>query len=136
MISTKKLIKMARKWQKMAATSRKMISLMRSSSFKKAQQVEKGYFVVYTTDERRFALPLAYLQSEIIGELLRMSEEEFGLAGDGAITLPCDSVLLEYAISIIQRRVGRELVDALMLSFSHCHYSSSVVHHQIPISCC
>ncbi|KAL8139544.1 hypothetical protein V2J09_005565 [Rumex salicifolius] len=119
-------IKMARKWQKMAAASRKRISFPMNNNLKKAQQVkEKGHFVVYTTDGRRFALPLAYLQSEIFTELLRMAEEEFGLATDGPITLSCDSALLEYAISIIQRRVGRELEDALLVSLTRCHCSSS-----------
>ncbi|KAL8139543.1 hypothetical protein V2J09_005564 [Rumex salicifolius] len=138
MISTKKLV-MARKWQKLAAASRKRISIpMNKNNLKKAQQVEeRGHFVVYTNEGRRFAIPLAYLQSEIFGELLRMAEEEFGLARDGPITLSCDSALLEYAISIIQRRVSRELVDALLVSLSHCHCSSSNVNHQqVPISCC
>ncbi|KAL8139546.1 hypothetical protein V2J09_005567 [Rumex salicifolius] len=127
-----KLVKMVRKWQKMAAASRKRISFpMNNNNIKKAQQVEeKGHFVVYTRDNRRFALPLAYLQSEIFSELLRMAEEEFGLANNGPITLPCDSDLLEYAISIIQRRVGRELIEALLVSLSHCHSSLSSIHHQ------
>ncbi|KAL8139548.1 hypothetical protein V2J09_005569 [Rumex salicifolius] len=79
MISTKKLVKMARK--------KKISFPMNNNHLKKVQLVEeKVHFVVYTTNERRFALPLAYLQSEIFGELLRMAEEEFGLATDGPIT--------------------------------------------------
>ncbi|KAL8158853.1 hypothetical protein V2J09_000390 [Rumex salicifolius] len=115
MISTKKLIKMAKKWQRLAVASRKRISTERASALNN----KNGHFVVYTVDARRFALPLAFLQSNIFRELLRMAEEEFGLAGNGPITLPCDSVLFEYALSAIQHRVGRELEQALLLSLSH-----------------
>jgi hypothetical protein len=44
-----------------------------------------------SADGRRFEAPLAYLGTAIFGELLRLSQEEFGFAGDdGRITLPCD----------------------------------------------
>ena len=84
MISTKKLIKMARKWQKFAAMQRKRISFPRngsdadSCSTSSSSTVEKGHFVVYTTDQARFVVPLAYLENEVIRKLLSMSEEEFG----------------------------------------------------------
>ncbi|MCD9559575.1 hypothetical protein HAX54_017625 [Datura stramonium] len=55
--------------------------------------VEKGHFVVYTTDQARFSIPLAYLLNEIIRQLLNMSEEEFGLPSGGPITLPCDKLM-------------------------------------------
>ena len=50
---------------------------------------DKGHFVVYTTDKRRFVVPLMYLNNEIFRELLKMSEDEFELPNDGPITLPC-----------------------------------------------
>ncbi|KAL8139547.1 hypothetical protein V2J09_005568 [Rumex salicifolius] len=115
----------------MALASRKMISFpMNKNNIKKAQVEEKGNFLVYTTDGRQFALPLAYLQSKIFNELLRLAEEEFGLATDGSITLPRDSGLLEYTISIIQRRVGREVVDSFLVSISQSHCSLSTIQHQ------
>ncbi|KAL8158850.1 hypothetical protein V2J09_000387 [Rumex salicifolius] len=101
MISTKNLIKLA-KWRKITVASRKRISLSRTNSLKSSSAAEKGKFVVYTINERRFALSLAYLESQVVRELLRMVEEEFGLGGDGRITLPCDSAIMEYAICLIQ----------------------------------
>ncbi|XP_057517026.1 auxin-responsive protein SAUR64-like [Amaranthus tricolor] len=116
MISTKKLIKMARKWQKLAAASRRRISWSRKVA-------EKGHFVVYTSDSRRFMIPLTYLKSEIFMELFRMSKEEFGVAASGHIMLPCDSSFLEYAISMIQRHVAKDLEMALIMSLNTCRYS-------------
>ena len=55
----------------------------------------KGHCVVYTADERRFEVPLAYLRNRVFKELLRMSQEEFGFASDGRITLPCDVAVTE-----------------------------------------
>ncbi|KAL8158846.1 LOW QUALITY PROTEIN: hypothetical protein V2J09_000383 [Rumex salicifolius] len=118
MISTKNLVKLARKWRKIAVASRKRISLSRTNSLKSSSAAEKGQFVVYTIDERRFVLPLAYLESQVVRELLRMAEEEFGLGGDGHITLPCDAGFMEYAISMIQQTVAKEMEEALILSLS------------------
>ncbi|XP_021848517.1 auxin-responsive protein SAUR66-like [Spinacia oleracea] len=123
MISTKKLLKMARKWQKIAAASRKRISWPRPVA-------DKGHFVVYTTDGRRFIIPLAYLKSEIFIELFRIAEEEFGLTSSGPITLPCDSSFMEYAISMIQRRVAEDLEKALIMSLASCRYFSVSHEHQ------
>ena len=119
MISTKKLIKMARKWQKLAAASRRKISWSTAVA-------EKGHFIVYTSDKRRFMIPLAYLKSEIFTELLRIAEEEFGVAAVGPITLPCDSHFMEYAISMIQRHVAEDLEKALIMSLTTCMYSASL----------
>lgn len=118
MISTKKLIKMARKWHKIAAMSRKRVSLERPV-------VDKGHFVAYTTDGRRFRIPLEYLKSEIFIELLRIAEEEFGVTSSGPLRLPCDSKFMEYATCVIQRRVSEDLEKALITSLSGCRYSLS-----------
>ncbi|XP_021774753.1 auxin-responsive protein SAUR63-like [Chenopodium quinoa] len=117
MISTKKLIKMAKKWQRLAAASRRRISWSKSV-------VEKGHFVVYSSDKRRFVIPLAYLNNEIFRELFRIAEEEFGVSSTGPIMLPCDSSFLEYAISMIQRHMTEDLERALIMSFANCRYSS------------
>ena len=135
MISTKKLIKMARKWQKLAVVSRRRISWSRTVT-------EKGHFVVYTSDKRRFMIPLAYLKSEIFVELFRMVEEEFGVAASGPIVLPCDSSSMEYAMSIIQRHVAEDLEKALIMTLITCSYSASSndIHkqdnHQMLICSC
>ncbi|XP_021773673.1 auxin-responsive protein SAUR66-like [Chenopodium quinoa] len=122
MISTKKLLKMAKKWQKIAAASRKRISWPKPPT-------DKGHFVVYTTDGRRFTIPLAYLKSELFIELLRIAEEEYGVTSSGPITLPCDSKFMEYAISMIQRRVAEDLEKALIMSLASCKYSP-MLHDQ------
>ncbi|KAL6963635.1 hypothetical protein U1Q18_034642 [Sarracenia purpurea var. burkii] len=71
MISSKKLLKMARKWQKLATISRKRISFPRTKG-----HFDEGHFVVYTADQRRFVIPLAYLNTELFRELLKMAEED------------------------------------------------------------
>ncbi|XP_049380275.1 auxin-responsive protein SAUR68-like [Solanum stenotomum] len=145
MISTKKLIKMARKWQKFAAMKRKRISFPRndsdedSCSTSSSSIIEKGNFVVYTADQARFVIPLAYLENEVIRQLLNMSEEEFGLPSGGPITLPCDSAFMDYIILLIKKGVtAGDLHKALLLSIPSCCCSISSLHHesgtqQIPV---
>ncbi|KAK4707604.1 hypothetical protein R3W88_028529 [Solanum pinnatisectum] len=137
MISTKKLIKMARKWQKFAAMQRKRISFPRnvndgdSCSTSSSSIVEKGHFVVYTADHARFVIPLAYLENEVIRQLLSMSEEEFGIPSGGPITLPCDSAFMNYIISLIKKGVASgDLHKALLLSIPSCCCSTYSLHRE------
>ncbi|KAL5805029.1 hypothetical protein ACOSQ3_031829 [Xanthoceras sorbifolium] len=108
MINPNKLIKTARKWQRIAC-----------------------HFVVYTNDQRRFIFPISYLSNCIFQELLRMSEDEFGLPNNGPITLPCDAIFMEYAVSLIQGCVDRHLQEALLMSvpMSKCSQSPSQHHY-------
>ncbi|KAG7647927.1 putative small auxin-up RNA [Arabidopsis thaliana] len=124
MMNTKKLIKMAKKWQQRAALHRKRISFQRSSSATSSTAAEKGCFVVYTTDSTRFAFPLSYLSNSVFQELLKISEEEFGLPTGGPITLPFDSVFLEYLIKLVQRRMDADTEKALLMSISSARCSS------------
>ncbi|KAK6921303.1 Small auxin-up RNA [Dillenia turbinata] len=134
MISAKKLIKMARKWQKRAASSRKRISFPRRDSSQDLDErstssdisLSKGHFVVYTSDRRRFVLPLSYLNNYIFAELLRMSEEEFGLPSNEPITLPCDAVFMEYILLIIRRGISKDLAKALVSSAASCSVFSAM----------
>lgn len=122
MISLKKLIRMARKWRKMTSTSRKTISYSRinhkmdldngNSSF----VAERGHFVIYTMDWKRFAMPLAYLSNDIFRQLFKMSEEEFGVSSDRPIILPCDSTFMDYIVSLIQQGVAKDLEKDLINS--------------------
>lgn len=139
MISAKKLIKMARKWQRMAALSRKRISFPRRSkdldteSFTTSSNVvDKGHFAVYTTDDKRFVMPLEYLNHNILRELFKMSEEEFGLSSNGPIRLPCDAVFMEYVIKLIRLGVAKYLEKALLKSIetSLCYSLSASSFHQ------
>ncbi|KAK4707634.1 hypothetical protein R3W88_028559 [Solanum pinnatisectum] len=137
MVSTKKLITMAKRWQKFAAKQRKRISFPRngseadSCSTSSSSRVEKGHFVVYTADQARFVIPLAYLENEAIAQLLNMSEEEFGLPSGGPITLPCDSGFMNYIISLIKKGVAAgDLQRALLLSIPSCCSSTFSLHQK------
>lgn len=120
---------MARKWQRMAMISRRGITLPRTSGSTSDEAslsvVSKGHFAVYTTDHRRFVIPLGYLQSEIFIELLKMAEEEYGLQRDGPITLPCDSVFMEYAVSLILKNPAKVLERELFMSIAESARCSS-----------
>ncbi|CAH8253863.1 unnamed protein product [Arabidopsis lyrata] len=125
MMNTKKLIKMAKKWQKKAALSRKRISFQRSSTTTSSSSAgEKGCFVVYTVDKARFAFPISYLSNSVIQELLKISEEEFGLPTEGPITLPFDSIFLEYLIKLIKRRMDGDTENVLITAISSARCSS------------
>ncbi|KAH0711293.1 hypothetical protein KY289_007252 [Solanum tuberosum] len=133
MISTKKLIKMARKWQKFAAMQRKRISFPRNvsdaddCSTSSSSIVVKGHFVVYTADQARFVIPLVYLENEIIRQLLNIAEEEFGLPNGGPITLLCDSAFMDYIILLIKKGItAGDLHKALLLSIPSCCSTSSL----------
>ncbi|KAK8987413.1 hypothetical protein V6N11_027165 [Hibiscus sabdariffa] len=52
----------------------------------KSSVVDKGHFVVYTMDKKRYVIPLAHLKNSIFQELFKMSEE-FRLSCNGPITL-------------------------------------------------
>ncbi|KAJ0230303.1 Auxin-responsive protein SAUR64 [Hirschfeldia incana] len=129
MMNAKKLLKMAKRWQQRAALHRKRISFQRSStSPSSSTAVEKGCFVVYTADKTRFAFPLSYLSNSVFQELLRISEEEFGLPISGPITLPCDSVFMEYLIKLIGLRMDGDTERALLMSIpsGRCSYPCSL----------
>ncbi|XP_009793416.1 auxin-responsive protein SAUR68-like [Nicotiana sylvestris] len=135
MISAKKLIKMTRRWQKFAAKQRKRISFPRngsdanSCSTSSSSIAIKGHFVVYTTDQKRFVIPLAYLEIEVIRQLLNMYEEEFGLPRGGPITLSCDSDFMDYIVSLIKKGVvAADFHKALLLSITSCCCSTSYLH--------
>ncbi|EOX97523.1 hypothetical protein QUC31_015654 [Theobroma cacao] len=136
MISAKKLIKLARKWQKMAAIRRKRITFPRTTedadtnSCSTSSVVEKGHFVVYSADQKRFVLPLEYLQNEIVMELFNMAEEEFGLPGNGLLMLPCDATFMEYIIALLKRKPSKDVEKALLLSVASGRCSSSYLYQQ------
>ncbi|CAH2034332.1 unnamed protein product [Thlaspi arvense] len=123
MINTKKIMKMAKKWQQRAALSRKRISFQRSRTASSSNVVEKGCFVVYTADRIRFAFPISYLSNSVFQELLKISEEEFGLPKEGPIMLSFDSVFLEYLIKLVQRRMDEDTEKALLMSISSARCS-------------
>ncbi|GFY94519.1 SAUR-like auxin-responsive protein family [Actinidia rufa] len=135
MISPRKLIKMARNGQKIAAMKTKRISFPRHNrdvddgSCSTSSVADKGHFVAYTADQKRFMIPLAYLNNEILKELFKLSEEVFGHPSDGPITLPCDSIFMEYIVLLIHRGVAKDLEKALAMSVATSLCSSSSSFH-------
>ncbi|KAK0582222.1 hypothetical protein LWI29_023078 [Acer saccharum] len=145
MISAKKLIGMVRKRQRLAAMGGvERISLPRASTAKvdvescsKASLAEKGHFVVYTFDQKRFVIPLAYLNNDIFQELLKLSEEEFGLSSDEPITLPCDAAFMTCIVSLIKRGTAKGLDKAFLDSIvtRHCTFSAAFPEEQQSFVC-
>ncbi|KAF8027683.1 hypothetical protein BT93_E0560 [Corymbia citriodora subsp. variegata] len=130
MMSPKKLMKMVRKWEKPAASGRKRISHPGVNLEVNSSLVpEKGHFVIYTTDGGRFTMPLQCLRSYIFQELFKMSEEEFGLSGDGPITMPCDAASMEYIISLVQSCIAKDIEKALLNSFAFTPCSLATAVH-------
>ncbi|KAB2597031.1 hypothetical protein D8674_038487 [Pyrus ussuriensis x Pyrus communis] len=117
MLSPKKLIKYARKWEKRASMERKKIAYLKDSGNNLVKSTtsntvtEKGTFVIYTTDERRFK-----------------SEEEFGLSSSEPITLPCDSFFMNYMLSLVNRGLTVDTEKALLNSVitRSCSINSSL----------
>ncbi|XP_022762258.1 auxin-responsive protein SAUR67-like [Durio zibethinus] len=136
MISAKKLIKLARKWQNLAAIKRKRITFSRTNgdddtnSCSTPSMVEKGHFVIYSADEKRFVLPLAYLKNEIVMELFKLAEEELGHPSNGHLTLPGDAAFLEYVIGLIKRKASKDVEKALIMSVASGRCSSSSYLYQ------
>ncbi|KAG0544722.1 hypothetical protein BDA96_02G300800 [Sorghum bicolor] len=126
MISAKRLVQMARKWQRIAALTRKRVMPIpakesEGSCSTSTSVAGKGHFVVYSVDGQRFEVPLLYLGTVVFGELLVLSQEEFGFASnDGKITLPCDAMVME-------RDAPEEVVRAFLSSMARpCHTVSGV----------
>ncbi|KAI4339625.1 hypothetical protein MLD38_024543 [Melastoma candidum] len=138
MISSKKLLLLARKWRLAAAIGRKRISFRRTSSKRDPREsnevlaVKKGHFVVYTTDGGRFVIPLSFLGNRVIRELFAIAEDEFGIPGEGSIVLPIDASSMTYVMSLIRRGLAPEQEKALWMSFSQCSHSYLTVDEALP----
>ncbi|XP_062232604.1 auxin-responsive protein SAUR36-like [Phragmites australis] len=135
MITAKRLVQIARKWQRMVALARKRLTPSttpaeetQGSCCTSTSVAGKGHCVVYSADGRRFEVLLAYLGTAVFGELLRMSQEEFGFAGeDGRITLPCDATVIEYAMCLLRRKASEEVERAFLSSMARpCHYGNGL----------
>ncbi|OWM84000.1 hypothetical protein CDL15_Pgr004431 [Punica granatum] len=100
------LVKLCSKWQKIVelGRSRRISYLAAEDQPNNDSPTHKGHFVIYTIDESRFTLPLKYLGSKIFQQLLKISEDEFGLPGDGPIRMPCGAVFMQYSIIASENR--------------------------------
>ncbi|KAM7250125.1 hypothetical protein ACFE04_022008 [Oxalis oulophora] len=118
MFSAKKLVELAYKSQ-------------RRFSFPKPETNE-GCFVIYTADNKRFEVPLIYLNNFVFQELLKMSEHEYGLPRDGPITLPYEAVFMEYVICLVKRGVANKEMESVVLNLitTSCSSLSSNNHQE------
>ena len=133
MVSLKKIAAMARKWQNLVAQRRKRISLPRAANFNDTTIVDKGCFVVYTSDGVRLVIPIGYLKNELFQELLEMAEEEYGLQRDGPIRLPLRSDFMQYTISHIERQTSKEVEEELRINITswRCLSTSDMQFEQV-----
>ncbi|XP_038693108.1 auxin-responsive protein SAUR68-like [Tripterygium wilfordii] len=135
MISTKKLIRLARKWQKFVVIRRKRVTFPTAKGGLDVESCStsssKGHFVVYTNDQRRFLLPLKFLNHDVVRELFELAEEEFGLPSDGPLTLPCDASFMEYVIALIQHHISKDVQKALIMSISNKCSSTLYLQQEI-----
>lgn len=115
MISAKKLIRTATLRQKGIASPR-------AGATKK---IGKGHFVVYTSDETRFVMPLSYLKNDILQKVLMVAGDEYGLQPDGPIRLPFEAGFMKYILSLIERCVCNDLEKALVISIITSEMCSS-----------
>uniref|UniRef100_A0ACD5XZ13 Uncharacterized protein n=1 Tax=Avena sativa TaxID=4498 RepID=A0ACD5XZ13_AVESA len=129
MAGAKRLAQLAKKWQSVEAFGRKRLTVSDKEDEGCCTSVPaKGHCIMYTVDGRRFKVPLVYLSTTVFGELLGISQEEFGFASDGKITLPCDAAALEYAMSLLKRNASPDVENALLSSMvKFCHYTGSVM---------
>ncbi|KAF8759360.1 hypothetical protein HU200_010402 [Digitaria exilis] len=116
MISTKRIAQMAKKWQRMAMLGRKRLSwrMAKEADGCCTSVASKAHCVMYTSEGKRFEVPLAYLSTPVFAELLQMSQEEFGFVSDGRITLSCDYTVMEYAMCLLRRGSSAEVEKAFL----------------------
>ncbi|KAL6524920.1 hypothetical protein OROMI_030513 [Orobanche minor] len=98
-----------------------MLNPMKGSS-KKISKIlgkwrDRGRFVVYSMDNKRFLVPLRYLNHPIFRVLLEMTEEEYGLTADGPLQIPCEKELIESILCLMRRSPNEEVKNA---SFVYC----------------
>ncbi|KAF6174968.1 hypothetical protein GIB67_026456 [Kingdonia uniflora] len=66
--------------------------------------VQKGFFAVYVGLElTRYVIPLNFLKHPVFVTLLRRAEEEFGFRHTEAIRLPCEPVLFDHLLWLLNR---------------------------------
>ncbi|KAJ1290662.1 hypothetical protein BS78_02G262400 [Paspalum vaginatum] len=130
-IHSKRLVQLAKKWQHMAALGRRRLTTIRMNKdgnlYCTSAIANKGHCVVYTADGKRFEVPLVYLNTSVFGELLRMSEDEFGFTSEDRITVPCEAAVMEYLMCLLRRKPSEEVERAVLSSVvMPCNYMSSM----------
>ncbi|KAL8245453.1 hypothetical protein R6Q59_011711 [Mikania micrantha] len=68
------------------------------------EDVKEGHFAVIAADddeERRFVVPLAYLDQPSFQRLLERAAEEYGFNHEGALMVPCRPSELEWIVQVM-----------------------------------
>ncbi|XP_044984265.1 auxin-responsive protein SAUR36-like [Hordeum vulgare subsp. vulgare] len=120
MITPRSLVQQAKKWQQMVAIGKRRPAVMGAIydvNLRSASTIaDKGHCIVYTTGGERFEVPLVYLGTMVFGELLRMSEDEFGFTSEHRITVPCDAAVMAYVMCLLRRKPSEEVERAVLSS--------------------
>uniref|UniRef100_A0A0D3H9M4 Auxin-responsive protein n=1 Tax=Oryza barthii TaxID=65489 RepID=A0A0D3H9M4_9ORYZ len=138
MIRAKKLAQLAKKLQlrmtSAGGSGQKAVAADDCCSTASSSLAGKGHCAVYTADGARFEVPLPYLGTAVFGDLLTMSREEFGFAGDdGRITLPCDASVMEYVMCLISRDASEEVERAFLSSMARPCRNVGVISHRFAV---
>ncbi|XP_068645239.1 auxin-responsive protein SAUR64-like [Aristolochia californica] len=129
MMNPRKLVEIVRRLHEGGVVGRRGMSPRREEFSGCLRTVaDKGHFVVYSIDGGRFVVPLEFLGSALCKQLLRMSEEEFGLRSNSPIVLPCEAVVVDYIVSSFQRRIAGDMEKALIVSMTEEN-----VYHQLSL---
>ncbi|TKW11666.1 hypothetical protein SEVIR_6G247300v4 [Setaria viridis] len=130
MISSKKVAQLSKKWQGMGAIGRRRVTTVDKEINTSCSSIVagKGNCIVYSSDGKRFEIPLTYLRTTVFAELLKLSQEEFGFTSDGRITLPCDTAVMEYVMCLLRREASEDVEKALLSSVvMPCRHQSRMV---------
>jgi SAUR family protein len=72
-------------------------TILKGSVKSKSIEVRKGYVAVYVGEkQKRFVVPVSYLNQPSFQDLLSQAEEEFGYDHPmGGLTIPCSEVVFQ-----------------------------------------
>nr|TKW11665.1 hypothetical protein SEVIR_6G247275v2 [Setaria viridis] len=78
MICSKKLAQLSKKWQGISAIGRKRVTTVDKEINPCCSSIVagKGNCIVYSSDGKRFEIPLAYLHTTVFSKLLKLSQED------------------------------------------------------------
>ncbi|CAN4094060.1 unnamed protein product [Withania somnifera] len=99
---------------------------------------KKGQFVVYTKEDKRFVVPLYYLNHPIFRVLLEMAEEEYGSNVNGPLQVPCENELMEHILcfSSTKNENNAKIGEALISSIdTTCRGTYNVSSNFSPFQC-
>ncbi|MFQ6630300.1 hypothetical protein Gotur_007979 [Gossypium turneri] len=74
-----------------------------------SKKVPKGYFAVYVGEnQKRFVIPVSFLNQPSFQDLLGMSQEEFGYSHPtGGLTIPCNEDIFLDVTSCFSKKVPK-----------------------------